>query len=72
MDLIRPETYDDARRIVQHVAANEHPILKADFFASLCAAFTIDEVRAQIAAEGLNLEVTRATERHLLVQGVLD
>lgn len=71
MDLIRPVTLDEARSIVERVAANEHPVLKQDFFNSLCAAFTLDEVRLQIAAAGLDLEVIQATERHLLVRGAL-
>ena len=46
MDLMRPETLEAARTIVETVAAEEHPILKEDFYASLCAAFTLDEVES--------------------------
>ena len=49
MDLIRPATPGDARRIVDAVAAGEDPILREDFYNSLCAAFTIDELREQLA-----------------------
>jgi ubiquinone/menaquinone biosynthesis C-methylase UbiE len=41
MDLMRPETLEAARTIVETVAAEEHPILKEDFYASLSAAFTL-------------------------------
>jgi ubiquinone/menaquinone biosynthesis C-methylase UbiE len=70
MDLMRPETPEAARRIVADVAAEADAILKEDFFNSLCAAFTVEEVRRQIAAAGLALEVEQAGERHLVVSGV--
>ena len=70
MDLVRPSTPEDARRIVETVAAREDPILREDFYNSLCAAFTIDELREQLVAAGLNLEVARVSDRHMLVKGV--
>jgi ubiquinone/menaquinone biosynthesis C-methylase UbiE len=72
MDLIRPDTPHAARDIVETVAGKEDPILRQDFFNSLCAAFTIEEVIGQLRAAGLDhLEVTRSGDRHLLVRGVL-
>jgi ubiquinone/menaquinone biosynthesis C-methylase UbiE len=71
MDLIRPNTPEDARHIVATVACREAPILQEDFFNSLCAAFTIDEVRDQLRTLGLDLRIERAGERHLFVHGVL-
>jgi len=72
MDLIRPDTPEIARAIVTTVAGNEDAILQQDFFNSLCAAFTIEEVTRQLYAAGLGaLEVTRSGDRHLLVQGRL-
>ena len=70
MDLIRPPSPADAHRIVDSVAASEDPILQEDFYNSLCAAFTIDEVREQLAAAGLGLAVAKVTDRHMLVSGV--
>ena len=70
MDLVRPSTSEDARRIVETVAARGDPILREDFYNSLCAAFTIDELRAQLVAAGLNLEVARVSDRHMLIKGV--
>lgn len=69
MDLIRPASQAAARQIVESVSANEHPILKEDFYNSLCAAFTVEEVQQQLQAAGLSLSVTQITERHLLVSG---
>lgn len=71
MDLIRPETQQDARAIVERVASNEHPILKQDFFNSLCAAFTIEEVKLQLQDAGLALQVRCIGDRHMLIQGRL-
>jgi len=71
MDLIRPDTPEAARRIVDSVAPHEDPILRDDFYKSLCAAFTIDEVRGQLAAAGLDLDLSRVSDRHMLVSGVI-
>ena len=69
MDLLRPESEDDARAVVERVAKDELPVLKEDFFRSLCAAFTLDEIKAQIA--GLDLEVAQVTDRHCLIHGFI-
>jgi hypothetical protein len=70
MDLIRPDTPETARGIVEAVAGNEAAILREDFFNSLRAAFTIEEVTGQLRAAGLgHLDVTRSGDRHLLVRG---
>jgi ubiquinone/menaquinone biosynthesis C-methylase UbiE len=71
MDLVRPDTPQAARQIVDAVAAREDPILREDFYNSLRAAFTIDEVRGQLVAARLAFEVTRVSERHMLVRGLI-
>ena len=71
MDLVRPLTTGDAHCIVDTVAANEDPILREDFYNSLCAAFTIDEVAGQLRAATLDLRVTQVSDRHMLVSGLL-
>jgi SAM-dependent methyltransferase len=71
MDLVRPPSPEAARRIVETAAGSEDPILQADFYNSLCAAFTVHEVRGQLADAGLDLRVTLAGERHLLASGLL-
>jgi SAM-dependent methyltransferase len=70
MDLIRPPTREEAGRIVNRVAGREDPILREDFFNSLCAAFTVDELCAQVAAAGLHLDVRQISDRHALVSGL--
>jgi ubiquinone/menaquinone biosynthesis C-methylase UbiE len=71
MDLCRPATPAAAQAIVERVAATEHPLLKTDFYNSLCAAFTPQEVREQLMAAGLPFTVSQLTERHLCVKGRL-
>jgi ubiquinone/menaquinone biosynthesis C-methylase UbiE len=70
MDLVRPETPEAARRIVDEVAAHEDPILLEDFYNSLCAAFTLDEVRGQLIAAGLDANVTQVSDRHMVIKGL--
>lgn len=71
MDLFRPATPEAARQIVAQAAGDAHPILQEDFFNSLCAAFTPEEVRAQLNEAGLDLEVATVSERHMVVRGRL-
>ena len=71
MDLIRPATQRDARDIVETVAPHEHEILKQDFYNSLCAAFTVEEVEEQARQAGLRLEVAKISDRHMLIKGQL-
>lgn len=71
MDLFRPESQEAARRVVETVSADEHEILKRDFYNSLLAAFTPDEVRTQLVEAGLNLEVDVVSERHMRIRGLL-
>lgn len=72
MDLFRPRTRADAQAIVDQYAADEPDVLRADFLASLCAAFEPDEIREQLRASGLaGLQVRTVSDRHLLVTGVL-
>jgi hypothetical protein len=61
----------EAREIVERVAGKEHPLLKEDFYNSLCAAFTVEEVRNQLRSAGLPLTVEKATARHMRIKGVL-
>jgi SAM-dependent methyltransferase len=72
MDLFRPQSPVAAQAIVDQYAAAEPAVLRQDFFASLCAAFEPDEIRAQLRAHGLDgLSVRTVSDRHLLVTGRL-
>lgn len=69
MDLFRPDSPERAWEIVEAAAADEDLILKQDFYNSLLAAFTVDEVRAQLTATLPHLDCRIVSERHWLVAG---
>lgn len=72
MDLLRPESPEAARALVTEYAAAEDPILKRDFYNSLLAAFTEDEVAAQLAEMNLSrLLIDVPDDRHWVVGGVI-
>lgn len=53
VDLLRPISTAGARQIVQRYAAGEPDILKQDFYNSLLAAYTLDEIVWQLHRAGL-------------------
>ncbi len=70
MDLLRPESPEAAQTIVDEQAASEPERLQQDFFHSLLAAFTEDEVAAQLAELNLSrLMVDVPDDRHWIVYG---
>lgn len=72
MDLLRPESPEAARALVEQYAADEDPILKRDFYNSLLAAFTEDDVAAQLAEMNLSrLLIDVPDDRHWVVAGIL-
>ena len=67
-DLCRPESKAAARAIVEAESGNEPEVLKRDYYNSLLAAFTPEEVRDQLVrAElaGLSVQV----DRYVIVSG---
>lgn len=70
-DLRRPADPAEALALVEAHAAGEPEVLRQDFLASLHAAYTVDEVQAQLAAAGLALTVAEVSDRHLRVWGRL-
>ncbi|WP_127475082.1 class I SAM-dependent methyltransferase [Sulfurivermis fontis] len=71
MDLMRPHSRTAAQAMVEQYAAAEPDVLRHDFFHSLLAAYTPEEVAAQLAAAGLDLTVTVVSDRHFTVSGYL-
>jgi ubiquinone/menaquinone biosynthesis C-methylase UbiE len=69
MDLLRPSSQAAARKLVEQYSAGEPAVLKRDFFNSLLAAFTVEEVAAQLRDTGLPFEVEQVSDRHLVVWG---
>jgi len=72
MDLMRPDSEAAVESLVQTYAAGEPEVLRRDFHNSLLAAYTPEEVRAQLAAAALDaLAVEVVSDRHLIVHGYL-
>ena len=72
MDLLRPDSPEEAQTVVDRYAAQEPEILRRDFYHSLLAAFTEDEVAAQLAEMNLSrLMVDVPDDRHWVVGGII-
>lgn len=68
-DLRRPASTEAAQSIVDRYSGREPEVLQRDFYNSLCAAYTAEEIRAQLEPAGLALEVVEIGDRHLVVRG---
>ncbi len=72
MDLLRPDTPEAARALVERYAANEPALLQHDFYHSLLSALTEDEVAAHLAEMNFSrLLIDVPDDRHWLVSGRL-
>ncbi len=70
MDLLRPDRPDMAGELVQRYAGDAPPVLQKDFYNSLLAAYSADEIREQLIKTGLDyLNVEVVSDRHLIVWG---
>ena len=69
MDLFRPDTLAEASKLVETYAKGEPEILRQDFYHSLCAAFTRQEIEIQLREAGLEqLMVSKVSDRHVLIE----
>ena len=72
MDLLRPESPEEAQAIVERYASGAPDILRRDFYNSLLAAFTEDEIGAQLAQMNLTrLLLDVPDDRHWVVGGII-
>ena len=72
MDLLRPESPEAAQAIVDQYAPEAPDILRIDFYNSLLAAFTEDDISAQLARMNLTrLIVDVPDDRHWVVGGLI-
>jgi hypothetical protein len=70
MDLLRPASRDDARKLVDEHAGGEPDVLRTDFYNSLLAAYRPDEVRSQLLGAGLgNVALEVVSDRHWIAWG---
>jgi len=71
-DLSRPNSESAARAIVAREAGSEPAVLQRDFFHSLCASYTLEEVRAQLDDSGLvHFGLEAVSDRHWIAYGAL-
>ena len=71
-DLIRPTSVEKAFEITEKNLSNSPEILKKDFFASLRASFTVDEVNQQLLDSGLSqLEVFQVDDLYFEIIGCI-
>ncbi len=70
-DLFRPESEAEVLRLLEQYAADEPEVLRTDFYNSLHAAFTIEEIEAQLERRELALKVERISDRHVAISGRL-
>ena len=70
MDLMRPDSREEAERLTELYSANEPDILRNDFFNSLLAAYRPEEVAEQLAVAGLDqFKIRVVSDRHFIVHG---
>lgn len=72
MDLLRPDSIAQAKALVNTYAANEPKILQHDFYRSLLAAFTLQEIKDQLHQARLVYQIEQISDRHALIQGIAD
>ena len=69
-DLTRPPSTDAAHALVAQYAGDEPEVLRRDYFHSLLAAFTLDEIREQLDRVGFGyFAVDAVSDRHVVVSG---
>lgn len=70
VDLRRPPTEAEARRLTDLHTQGEPEVLRHDFYNSLLASFEPGEIRNQLDACGLgNLEIGLPSDRHVVIWG---
>lgn len=70
-DLRRPSSPEAAQTLVDLYAKDAPPVLQRDFLASLHAAFTPDEIAAQLHAHDLaHWQIETISDRHVLIWGL--
>jgi trans-aconitate methyltransferase len=58
-DFLRPENTDQAKSIVEYYASNESKLFQQDYYNSLLASFSLEEIEEQIKDTNLKIEVVK-------------
>mgnify|MGYP006107423923 CR=1 FL=1 len=68
MDLVRPESRDEAEELVERYAGNESTVLRTDFFNSLLAAYRLEEIEEQLQGSSrFSFAVEMVSDRHVMI-----
>ena len=68
MDLLRPDDQSSAERMVARYAVDEPKILQYDFYHSLLAAFTQQEIESQLRQAEFPLTIRQISDRHVFIK----
>ena len=60
-----------AKTLVEMYAAAEPKILQQDFYNSLLAAFTLEEINEQLNQAELPLSINKTSDRHVFISGII-
>jgi ubiquinone/menaquinone biosynthesis C-methylase UbiE len=72
MDLMRPDSQEQAWSLVEQYAGDAPDVLREDFHNSLLAAYTPEEISGQLVEAGLgHLTIEPASDRHWIASGTL-
>jgi ubiquinone/menaquinone biosynthesis C-methylase UbiE len=72
MDLKRPASVAEAKRLSDTYAEGEPEVLRNDFYNSLLAAFDVNEIQDQLREEGLtDFNIRSVSDRHIVICGRL-
>jgi len=70
VDLMRPESRQRAEELLRLYAKDESPVLQEDFYNSLLASYTPDEIRAQLKVNNMEyLNIDIISDRHIAIWG---
>jgi predicted nucleotidyltransferase len=73
MDLIRPQSRIEAKKVIEKYASEEPKVLRIDFMNSLLAAYRPAEIVEQLASVNMNsLSIDIVNDRHFIVFGTVD
>lgn len=71
VDLKRPDNVEQAQALLAQYGQGEPEVLQRDFYYSLLAAFTPEEIKAQLHAVDLDFDVDVISDRHVMIYGQL-
>lgn len=71
MDLLRPDSLESAKAMVETYVSGEPDILQRDFYHSLLAAFSLEEIKEQLTLADLKLSLEQISDRHVFINGTI-